>query len=167
MNDFFYESIVADMFGIHPEDLSKKTRIGEIVLGRMFCMAYRNVHLRMTLSSSGIRYNKDHATVLYAVNKIETYKETKDIRYLQWEEFLEKCKSKLTSFKDMEIGVENISETINTHIEKSGFKGYITDIAYDFNRLINLIINEREEDDVKLQIDTCHKRIHELKYLYE
>ena len=168
MTDFFYyENIVAEMFGIQPQQMFEKTKNGEVVLGRSFCMAYRNLNLRMTLSASGIRYNRDHATVMYAVDKIQIYKETHDIRYLQWEEFLEKCKNKLASFKDMENGAINISETIHEQIDKHGFQGYITDIAYDFHNLINLIINEREEDDVKLQIDTCHKRIHELKYLYE
>jgi len=168
MTDFFYyETIASELLGIDPKEMFTRSRNGEAVLGRSFCMVYRNLHLKMSLASSGLRYGRDHATVMYAVDKIEIYKETHDIRYIQWETFLERCKNKLSGFRDMENGLVNVGESINETIEDKGFKGYISEIAYDFHRLINLILNEVEEDDVKIQIDACHKRIHELKYLYE
>ena len=167
MSVFYYEQIVGDMLGINPEELSQKNRDGSYVLGRQFCMVYRNEVLKMTTTAAGKRYGLNHATVIYSAKKIQIYKETKDIRYLQWKEFLDKCRIRLNSFTDPNFQIDNPQEVIDKQIEEKGFKGFMTDAAYSFNRLVSLIINDENEDEIRTQLELCHRKIHELKYLYE
>ena len=167
MSAFYYEQIACEMFGISPDDLNVKSRKLEVVIARWFCMLYRNKHLNMTESAAAERYDRDHATVIYAAKKIKEYEETKDVRFLQWQDFLSKCRIRLNSFTELHDVLVDPEETIDRQIEQKGFKGFITDAAYSFNRLVSLIINDDSEDEIKTQLEICHRKIHELKYLYE
>jgi hypothetical protein len=76
-------------------------------------------------------------------------------------QLLEQCKGVLTEMVGSSLTDADVT------IATDGFSKYISDLGLMFYELINMIHSEDEEAKIKVQIDTCHKRIHELKYLYE
>lgn len=63
------ENYVCKLFNISTFDLNKDSRKRPIVWARMFMYVYMVNGLNFTLQKTGNRFNKDHSTVLCALNK--------------------------------------------------------------------------------------------------
>ena len=75
---------VCSYTGVSPDDIKGKTRKGEVVYARQLCMYYAKKHTKAILSLIGAEYgNRDHSTVLYAIECINNYLETDHRKKLQ------------------------------------------------------------------------------------
>ena len=64
------DQIAAEIWGINPDLLPTKSRKREVVEARQILMQYRYIQRKLTQKMAGKRYNRDHATVNHAINKI-------------------------------------------------------------------------------------------------
>lgn len=70
------EKIICTEYGILCGELKNKTRKREYVISRQFCMFWIMKHTKSSLSSAGMHYNKDHATVMHSVKTINNLLDT-------------------------------------------------------------------------------------------
>lgn len=167
MTILYYEQIACDICGVSPSMLFVNGRPQYAVLARQFCMAYRVDVLNMNESESGARYNgRNHATVNHAKKTIKNYKETKDSRYKLYQKFLLSCKKHRDKVDDRD-DFEDIELFAAKQVSEIGMKNYITKTHDLFNKLFINIKDDADETFIKTMIDTCHRKMHELKYLYE
>lgn len=67
-------TLVTNYTGITMEEISGKLRTSSIVLARMaFCYLARKYVPNISLSEIGRQINRDHTTIIHALDKIETY----------------------------------------------------------------------------------------------
>ncbi len=66
---------VTNLTGITQEKMSSRTRIRGIVDVRQVAMYLIDKYTRLTLSRTGQLFNRDHATVLHAKNRVKDAKE--------------------------------------------------------------------------------------------
>lgn len=66
---------VTNLTGITQEKMSSRTRIRGIVDVRQVAMYLVDKYTRLTLSRTGQLFNRDHATVLHAKNRVKEAKE--------------------------------------------------------------------------------------------
>lgn len=166
MSIYYYEQIACDITGVNSELLFWKGKPQYVVLARQFCMMYRFNFLKMNEVDSGERYHRDHSTVNHAKKTIKNYKETKDSRYEMYKKFLLLCKKHRDKVDDRD-DFEDIEEHTSQQVGAMGMKNFITDMQDYFNKLFTGIKDDSDEVYIKTLIDTCHRKMHELKYLYE
>ena len=63
--------IVCKYYNINKNELKSKKRTKEIAIARQVCMYLISEYISLPLSSIGAIFGKDHATVIYAKNKVE------------------------------------------------------------------------------------------------
>ena len=163
----YYEQIAADIVGINPEKMFENVRTESVVLARQFCMIYRKKVLHMSLAVSAERYHLDHATVIHAIKSMENYEFQKHERFTLYQQFINTCSHRLSSFDNLFPLNGDLQQSVDAAIKKHGFKRFIADSANAFNKMFVMMQDEVDENDIKSMLDTCHVRIHELKYLYE
>ena len=67
---------IGSYFGL-PEDYNKlKSRKGELIKARQIAMYFIKKHTKLSLQVIGSLFNKDHSTVISALEKVNNYKET-------------------------------------------------------------------------------------------
>lgn len=86
------EAIVASIWRIDVNLLSKKTRKREVVEARQVLMKYRNENLKMSLAQASKPYGKDHATAIHAIKTVNNLLETDSNFRVKYELFLERAK---------------------------------------------------------------------------
>lgn len=73
-------NIVSETYGVSVEDMKSSSRSQNISLSRNVCMyVMKKCIPNITLKEIGINFNKDHATVLHSVKKVESAIETDQI----------------------------------------------------------------------------------------
>ncbi len=73
-------NIVSETYGVSVEDMKSSSRSQNISLSRNVCMyVMKKCIPNITLKEIGINFNKDHATVLHSVKKVEASIETDQI----------------------------------------------------------------------------------------
>jgi len=88
-------AICADYFGLQKEALFQKNRNSEVNEPRQIAMYFCRKETPFSLKSIGLFFNRDHATVLHATNKIKTL---------------------MTIDKDLRKVVTSIGEIISTQV---------------------------------------------------
>lgn len=85
-------TVVCNHFGVTEEEIKGNDRYKQIVMARHFYMfLLRDKGVIKTLSDIGLEVGKDHATVLYAVNKLQHWVKA----YSEINEIYSKLNSKL------------------------------------------------------------------------
>jgi len=67
----YITKLVSDYFSIPQEDLQSKTRKKEVVIARQIAMTLAKQYTKNSLATIGKFYNKDHSTVIYALQAID------------------------------------------------------------------------------------------------
>jgi chromosomal replication initiator protein len=83
------QKAVADYFNITVENLKSKKRTANINLARQIAMYICKMTTDETLDRIGLEFNRDHATVIHATDKIESELKTNEERIKQIKEIKE------------------------------------------------------------------------------
>lgn len=76
------EDYVATLFGINAADLFTATRRREVVEARHLCMSIMREFTNQTLTKIGRHFNRDHATVMFAIKMVrDLYGTDKQFRH--------------------------------------------------------------------------------------
>lgn len=75
----YIESIVCNYFDVHLSKLSGSRRYRDIVFARQVVMFLMRRYTKMSLKNIGIRYKKDHTTVIHSLRTLNNLMETDPI----------------------------------------------------------------------------------------
>lgn len=159
----YYEIIAAELFGIEPSDIFKKSRISSCRVARQFCMKYRKEHLKLSFDISAKRYGLDHATCISACRRIDNYVSTNDIYGEKYLDFLEKCKVKR---QQVEMMLQQEKKQLLRNIESMGWYDYVHTVVDPMTTLAELVYRNDNEDMIRDHIRVVEEKLDELKYLY-
>ncbi len=76
MNKLIIPQIIADAFNVPLEALSEKTRERDVVEARHFAMWFYVNHEHLGKARTGRKFNRDHATVIYACTMVDNLLQT-------------------------------------------------------------------------------------------
>ena len=80
MSKLHVTEIIAEAFMIKPERIFEQSRLRDVIDARHFAMWVYRTKLHHSPSVIARRFNKNHATVIHAVNKVEHLRD-KDFEY--------------------------------------------------------------------------------------
>lgn len=82
------EELAAEIWGIEKELLYTKTRKIEVVEARHVLMTFRKEHMGHSFEKAAKPYNKDHATAMNSVQKVQEFNETDKVFAEKYTRFL-------------------------------------------------------------------------------
>ena len=91
------EAIVASIWRIDINLLTKKTRKREVVEARQVLMKYRKEMMKLSLAQAAEPFGKDHATAIHAIKTVNNLLETDSNFRVKYELFLERAKQPNTT----------------------------------------------------------------------
>lgn len=166
MELLYYEKIACDMFDVKPEELFGRTKPTNVVLARQFCMTYRNRYYKFSLKSSGLRYNRDHATALHARKMIDNYRITKDPNYNLYADFIKSCLDRLSKMKTSEE--ENqLKMRLSDTMKKVKSQTFIKDSMSLFKSMLQGVLDGKDKKEMDRMIEDCNDRLYQIKILNE
>lgn len=93
------KKIVSDHFNVSIELLESRTRVREIAIARQFSMALTKKFTFLSLSSIGKLYNRDHTTVIHALQCVSDMRDTQRVHVINWDALVHKIELVETPFE--------------------------------------------------------------------
>ena len=156
----YYETEAARVAGCTPKEMFSKRKPEESVLARQLAMYFMKQTTSLSLANIGLRFNKDHSTVLAAIRVVNDRCETeKDFKEM-FDHYMDVCLKEKDRLYESEKGIDIIRE--------HGLTAFLNEQNEIFVRYMHVcnqfVKGDATDDEVLLAIEEIEVAISKVKF---